>query len=183
LNLRFHFWGKGEENAIKQNFNDGWEPIHNHRWNFSSKVIKGGLDSKEYFDSDSRVRFDIREEAEAEKVDLNSSYKLYDVCAVPTRQEGADYRIFRTGKFAIIGNYTRKYMAAGNSYYLDHRIPHQVKPEFDTCTLLLMDPPSKLLASEIFVDSNDHFQEEFKLQDLSFEETQKYLKEFLGSLQ
>lgn len=181
--LRFHFWGKGGTNAIKQSFNDGWEPIHNHRWNFSSKVIRGGLDSKEYLDADSRIRFDIKQEAEAEILDLNSSYKLYDVCIIPTRLDGDDYSIFKTGKFAIIGNYTRKYMQAGSAYYLDHRIPHQVKPEPDTSTLLLMDPPSKLIASEIFISRDDHFQEEFKLQDLNFEETQKYLREFLDSVQ
>lgn len=180
--LRFHFWGKGGTLAIKQNFNDGWEPIHNHRWNFSSKVVKGELDCKEYLDADSRVRFDVREEAELEILDLNASYKLYDVCIIPTKQNGDGYKILKTGKFAVIGNYTRKSVLLGNAYYVDHRIPHQVKPALDTATLLLMDPPAKLLASEIFIAPGDHFQEEFELQSLSVEEIQLYLKEFLDSL-
>lgn len=180
--LRLHFWGKGGEKAIKQNFNDGWEPIHNHRWNFSSKIIRGGLDCKEYFDADSRMRFDSKDEAKIELSDLNSSYKLYDVCIIPTRQEGCGYKIIKTGKFALIGNYSRKYIHAGNTYYLDHRIPHQVKPEVNTSTLLLIDPPIKQFASEIFIDENDTFQEEYKLQNLSLEEIQEYLKEFLDNL-
>lgn len=180
--LRFHFWGKGGENAIQQNFNEGWQPIHNHRWNFSSKIITGGLDMKEYHDADARMRFDDKQEAQEELLHVNNTYQLYDVFMLPTRKEEDDYTIIQTGKFAVIGNYTRKYMQPGNSYYLDHRIPHQVKPALYTSTILLMDPPSKLHVSEIFPKVDDQFEEEFILQYLTPEETQKYLREFLNYL-
>ena len=181
--LRFHFWGKGGPKAIQQDFNNGWEPIHNHRWNFSSKIITGGLDMKEYHDADARMRFDNKDDAEDELMNLNKTYKLYDVFIIPSRKKEEDYTIIQTGKFAVIGNYTRKYMRPGHSYYLDHRIPHKVKPDLDTSTILLMDPASKITASEIFPNVDDHFEEEFKLQYLNPDETQKYLKEFLQSLQ
>lgn len=180
--LRFHFWGKGGVNAIQQNFNQGWQPIHNHRWNFSSKIITGGLDIKEYHDADARMRFNSKEEALDEFLHINNTYQLYDVFMLPTRKEEDNYTIIPTGKFAVIGNHTRKYMQPGNSYYLDHRVPHQVKPELNTSTILLMDPPSKLHISEIFPKIDDELKGEFILQYLSPEETQKYLKEFLTYL-
>ena len=181
--LRFHFWGKGGIKAIQQDFNNGREPIHNHRWNFSSKVVMGRLDMKEYQDASPQIRFDSKKEAEIMKTKLNETYKLYDIFIIPSRQKDEDYKTIPTNQLAVIGDCTSKYVSAGNSYYLDHHIPHQVKSESNTSTILLIDPPSKLIASEIFPDQDDHFQEEFKLQDLSLEEAQRYLREFLYNLQ
>lgn len=179
--LRFHFWGKGDKKAIHQEFNDGWEPVHNHRWNFSSKVIRGELDMREYMDHNSHVRFDSKDEALFVKHKFNNTYFSYDVVIVPTRlkEEKDDYKIIKTGRVALIGDCIFKKITRGHAYYLDHRVPHQVKPEPDTVTLLLMDPPSKSFASEIFVQPEDRFQDEFKLINLTHEEIQQYLLEFL----
>jgi hypothetical protein len=179
--MRFHFWGKGGKKAIQQEFNDGWEPLHNHRWNFSSKVISGELEMREFMDQDSRMRFNSTKEALLEKVKFNDTYKAYEVIIIPTRlkEEEDDYKINKTGRIALIGDCTSKNVSAGNSYYLDHRIPHQVKPAPKTSTLLLIDPPSKSFASEIFISENDQFQDEFKLIDLSQDDLKVHLAEFL----
>jgi hypothetical protein len=181
--LRLHLWDKNNAKNIKQHFNNGWEPIHNHRWNFSSKVITGGLAMHEYTDHDCRLRFnDIKEaENEVNKVKLGESYKIYDVSIISSKNVYNGYKVIKTGKFAIIGNKTQKFVSNNNAYYLDHRTPHQVKPEQNTSTILLMDPPSKIIASEIF-SYKDKFQDEFELQNITPKETQIYAREFLDHL-
>lgn len=178
--LRIHFWGKGGNKAINQNFYNGWEPIHNHRWNFSSKVIKGGLIMKEYVDFDNIKRFNSIENARKKLAKLNETFKMYDVSVVPTN--GKNYKVIKTGKFALIGDCMNKYVSSNGSYWLSNTTPHQVKAEKDTSTLLLMDPPAKSFASEIFSNKKEAFEDNMNLQNLTHREIQVYIKEFLQDL-
>lgn len=180
--LRLHFWGQGGKKAICQDFDNGWEPIHNHRWSFSSKIIKGHLNMKEYTDFDPRIRFNNLQEANRELSKLNNSFKAYDMSIVPTKKLSNDYRVIKTGKFALIGNCMDKIVKKGDTYHLDHRTPHKVKSGKNTSTLLLMDPPSKPLASEIF-PQGEEFKEDMQLQILTKQDVQKYIRNFLNELE
>jgi hypothetical protein len=164
--LRLHLWGEGEEKAIHQDFNEGWEPIHNHRWNFSSKVLKGGLDCREFMTKDNSKRH----------------FQPYKLMTMPTRQKENDYQMIDMGKFVMLAQSLEKYVLEGQSYYLDHATPHQIKSEPKTSTLLLMDPPSKLTASEIFLSENEHPQLHFELSDLTDEEIRKYIDKMIQEL-
>lgn len=179
--LRLHFWGKGGCKAVNQKFSDGWEPIHNHRWNFSSKVIKGGLNMKEYKDFDPRIRFNEIKEAQNTLNKLNKTYQIYDVSMVPTKRTKTDYRIINTGKFAVIGDEINKYVSGNNAYWIHHTTPHKVKSEKNTSTILLMDPAAKIFASEVF-PKDEVFQDDIELRNLTDKEIQSYIREFLEDL-
>lgn len=178
--MRLHFWGKGGEKAIEQEFNGGWEPIHNHRWNFSSKVIKGGLMMKEYTDFDDARRFNDITSAKKALAGLNKTFKMYDVSLVPTNN--IDYKVIDTGQFALVGNCIDKYVSSNQSYWISNTTPHQVQPKKNTSTLLLMDPATKLFASEIFPTKEDKFENNMNLQNITQKEIQSYIKEFLEAI-
>lgn len=178
--LRLHFWGRDGNKIIKQNFSDGWEPIHNHRWNFSSKVIQGGLIMKEYVDFNNGVRLNNVSEARQKLATLNKTFKIYNVSLVPTNNK--NYKVIETGKFALIGNCMDKYVLRNKSYWLGTTTPHQVKSEKNTSTILLMDPPTRPSSSEIFPDKQETFVDTMNLEILTHKEIQTYLKEFLKNL-
>lgn len=178
--LRLHFWGRDGNKIIKQNFTDGWEPIHNHRWNFSSKVIQGGLIMKEYVDFNNGVRLNNVSEAQQKLATLNKTFKIYNVSLVPTNNK--NYKVIETGKFALIGNCMDKYVSRNKSYWLGTSTPHQVKSEKNTSTILLMDPPTRPSSSEIFPDKQETFVDTMQLEILTHKEIQTYLKEFLENL-
>lgn len=179
--LRLHFWGRAGNKIIKQKFIDGWEPIHNHRWNFSSKVIQGGLIMKEYLDFNSETRFQNILEARQKLATLNKTWKIFNVSVVPTNNK--NYKTIETGKFALIGNRVDKYVSSNKSYWLSNTTPHQVKSEKNTSTILLMDPPVRSYSSEIFHDKQETFADTMNLEKLTHKEIQAYIKEFLKNLE
>lgn len=180
--LRLHFWGRKSEKVIQQNFNEGWEPIHNHRWSFSSKVIRGGLAIREYTDLSPQKRFEsIVNAAIQSEIERDHNFQIYEVLELPGNRILGKYDINNTLRFAFIGNLTKKKVLSGNAYYTHHTMPHQVKPNPYTSTLLLIDPPAKL-ASEIFINGEEDFLREVDLTELTQVELQEQIIEFLQAL-
>lgn len=172
--LRLHFWRKG----ILQNFHDGWEPIHNHRWNFSSKVIRGSLLCREY--QDSGLRLKRTKISDLKNIDYLN--RLYEVLLIPANQNSDIYHVISSDTVAVINDCVCRQICAGQSYYLDNCTPHQVKSELDTATILLLDPPAKTSASEVFTTKLDHFEHDLKLQYLDILQIKQHLADFLATL-
>jgi hypothetical protein len=183
--LRLHFWGSDRSKAIVQEFLDGWEPCHNHRWSCNSKVIRGGLDIREYSDLLPKYRFDSYQEAEEfRKNELKepNQFGTFPVYYVPKRKQKYDYNIKFSWKYALLGRMTTKRVIGGEVYSFSDKDVHQVKSAPLTTTLLLIDPETKHESSEIFKNKKNKFDVGLELKMLTEDEIRNEILVLLKDL-
>lgn len=174
--VRLHFWGQSSPNSPPQKFFEGWEPVHNHRWNFSSKILHGSLDMIEYEELMPLQRFSSLEAA-TKAADLNS-YKAYSVNLVPGRDPTKDYNVFSSGQYALLRPLPKKTVEEGETYFINHLTPHRVLAAPGTATILLMDPAKKT-SSEVFESETDIYAKNLQLEVLSHQDLKSYLIRFI----
>ena len=182
--LRLHFWGQKLMDGAYKEITGGWEPIHNHRWNFSSIVLSGGLHVREYEVPFCGRKFETIEEAKVyhQKVENPLQYNLYSIYAVPAKASVSTFEIEPVNRYQLIGGCYTYDLMQGEHYYTPHNRPHQVLPDPHTATLLLLDPPSKPKASQIFVPDEKAFISQLEPIELSQSEVKDQLIYFLDTI-
>lgn len=129
VRVRLHVWWPVHEPPS--------ERIHNHAWNFWSRVICGGLTTRLY---------STRESPDA-------SQRLIHLGPPP---DGAPYGYtYAPGAPVEVHEQTKLRLAAGTTYHLDHRVLHRVHPNFANatgpCVTVIAHGPLVRNASDIVV--------------------------------
>lgn len=119
--LRLHiWWGERDYEEI--------EHVHDHKWNFASRVLFGNLKSQQFVVSDSGDR-----------------YMLYDYYSAGKQNEEA--RLIPSGERTLELVYESE-LHAGSTYSISAKILHRVlQPSMPTATLMLHGKPVQKSAS------------------------------------
>jgi hypothetical protein len=160
VRVRLHIWWPEHELP--------GERIHNHAWNFWSRVVYGGLTTRLYSASGS---------AEA-------SERLIHLGPPPA---GASFGYtYAPGMPVEVDEQALLHLPAGTTYHMDHRVLHRVHPDFANttgpCVTAIAHGPLVRNASDIVVPVGEVLPESRSPQTFGAEELTGRLKRVLGFL-
>lgn len=116
------------------------ERIHNHAWNFWSRVVCGGLTTWFYSIEQSR----------------DAGNRLLDLGPPP---DGAAFGYtYSAGETVDVEEHAVLHLAAGTTYHMDHRVLHRVHPDFAAtgpCVTVIAHGALVRNASEIVVPNGE----------------------------